>query len=183
MIPLLSAEEAKRRAREAGVGEDFARLNVFRMLLQNPTVAHAAAGLLGTLMNKNSIEARTRELIILRTAWRTGSEYEFCRHMLRSRKLAMSEQEILGVRDPVNCAAYSEVDRAVINMADELSDRAQVARETMAMLERAFTPAQIVELVIAAGNWRMFAALFNTAELPLDDDIAAGWPEGKRPPR
>jgi hypothetical protein len=50
------------------------------------------------------------------------------------------------------------------------------------VLEKNFTPGQLVELVIAASNWRMAAALFNAAKLPLDDDIAAGWPEGKRPP-
>jgi hypothetical protein len=32
----------------------------------------------------------------------------------------MSEEEILGVRDPDSCRAYSETDRAVIRMVDEL---------------------------------------------------------------
>jgi hypothetical protein len=50
------------------------------------------------------------------------------------------------------------------------------------VLEKKFTSGQLVELVIAEGNWRMAAALFNVAKLPLDEDIAAGWPEGKRPP-
>jgi alkylhydroperoxidase family enzyme len=183
MIPLLSVEETKKRAAEVKLGDQYSRLNVFRMLLQNPTVAHAAEFLLGTLMNRNSIPARTRELIILRTGWRTGSEYEFCRHLLRSRTLNMSDQEILGVRDPENCASYSAADRAVIRMADELHDRAEVSPETLAILQREFQPGQIVELIIAAGNWRMMAALFNTAKLPLDADIAAGWPEGRHPPR
>ena len=34
----------------------------------------------------------------------------------------MSDDEILGVRDPANCKAFSEVDRAVIAMADEPND-------------------------------------------------------------
>jgi alkylhydroperoxidase family enzyme len=133
-------------------------------------------------MNRNTIEARTRELIILRTAWRAGSEYVFGRHLLRARSLKISEQEILGVRDPDKCAAYSDVERAVLKMADELHERANVSSATWAVLEKNFTPGQLVELVIAASNWRMAAALFNAAKLPLDDDIAAGWPEGKRPP-
>jgi alkylhydroperoxidase family enzyme len=73
MIPLLSREETQKRAKEVGLGEDYAKLNVFRMFLQNPVVARAAENLITTLMNRNTIEARTRELIILRTAWRAGS--------------------------------------------------------------------------------------------------------------
>ncbi len=182
MIPLLSREETQKRAKEVGLGEDYAKLNVFRMFLQNPVVARATENLITTLMNRNTIEARTRELIILRTAWRAGSEYVFGRHLLRARSLKISEQEILGVRDPDKCAAYSDVDRAVLKMADELYERANVSSATWAVLEKNFTPGQLVELVIAASNWRMAAALFNAAKLPLDDDIAAGWPEGKRPP-
>jgi alkylhydroperoxidase family enzyme len=182
MIPLLSPEETQKRAKEVGIGEQYAKLNVFRMFLQNPVVARAAENLITTLMNRNTIEERTRELIILRTAWRTGSDYEFGRHLLRARSLNMSEQEILGVRDPDKCPSYSEVDRAVLKMADELHERANVSPATWAVLEKKFTSGQLVELVIAEGNWRMAAALFNVAKLPLDEDIAAGWPEGKRPP-
>ncbi len=182
MIPLLSREETQKRAKEVGLGEDYAKLNVFRMFLQNPVVARAAENLITTLMNRNTIEARTRELIILRTAWRAGSDYVFGRHLLRARSLKISEQEILGVRDPDKCPSYSDVDRAVLKMADELHERANVSSATWAVLEKNFTPGQLVELVIAASNWRMAAALFNAAKLPLDDDIAAGWPEGKRPP-
>lgn len=182
MIPILPRDESKKRAAEAGIGENYARLNAFRLLMQHPALARVSNALLGMLMSQNTIPARTRELVILRTGWRTGSEYEFCRHVVRSRALNLSEQEILGVRDPENCPAYSEVDRAVIRMADELHERADVSPATMATLEKAFSPSQLVELVMAAGHWRMMAGLFRAAKLPLDDDIGAGWPEGKRPP-
>jgi alkylhydroperoxidase family enzyme len=180
MIPILSLDEAKKRGAEAGFGDS--QFNAFRLLLQNPTAGGAAENVVRTIMNRNTIPARTRELVILRTGWRTGSEYEFCRHALRSRQLKISDQDILGVRDPDNCSSYSETDRAVIRMVDELSIHATVLPATMALLAKEFTPGQLVELIIAAGNWRMLATLFRAAKLPLDDDIKSGWPEGKRPP-
>src|SRR5260370_30973371 len=100
MIPLLSREETQKRAKEVGLGEDYAKLNVFRMFLQNPVVARAAENLITTLMNRNTIEARTRELIILRTTWPARSEDVFGRHLLHARSLKISDQEILGARAP-----------------------------------------------------------------------------------
>lgn len=180
MIPLLSVEETQKRLAQSGMGGP--PLNAVRLMLQNPTAGGALYNVIGTIMNHNTIPARTRELVILRTGWRTGSEYEFCRHVVRSRQLKISDQDILGVRDPDQCPSYSDVDRAVIRMVDELDEHAVVSPATMAILEKEFTPGQLVELVIAAGNWRAFATLARTAEIPLDDDVKSGWPEGRRPP-
>jgi 4-carboxymuconolactone decarboxylase len=182
MIPLLSFEQAQQRSTEAGIEGPIRPINVSRLLMQNPPLGRAMQNLLNTLMTQHQIPARTRELIILRTAWRTGCEYVFCRHVLRARELKVSDQEILGVRDPDKCSSFSEVDRAVIAMADELSHGDDVSPKTWALLERSFPPPQLLELLAAAGNWRMVGIMFKAAKLPLDPDTASGWPEGKRPP-
>jgi alkylhydroperoxidase family enzyme len=59
-------------------------------------------------MGSKTLNHRTRELVILRTGWRTGSEYEFCQHVAIARRVAMSDDEILGVRDPAACGAYND---------------------------------------------------------------------------
>lgn len=180
MIPLLSVDEARRRASEAGIQPEFATLNVMRALLHNPGVAAPLAALLNTLLFRGKLDARTRELVILRTGWRTKSEYEFCQHVALARRIGMKDEDILGVRDPERCGSYSEVDRAVIRMTDELMDSYRIAPATWAVLERNFPPEQLVELLLAAGNWRMFAIFLNGAKVPLDEGVAS-WPEGKAP--
>ena len=192
MIPLLSADEAQRRFAEARIGEAvnnpnlasaMSKLNVVRALLQNPAVTAAQSHLAGALMASKTLNPRLRELVILRTGWRTKSEYEFCQHVGIARQLQMSDQEILGVRDPANCNAFSEVDRAVLAMADELNDNAEVSPKTWSLLERFFSPAELVELLLVSGFWRMMAAFLKTARIPLDpiDPTVSGWPEGKAP--
>jgi alkylhydroperoxidase family enzyme len=192
MIPLLSQDEAQRRFTEFHVGEAvnnpnlaaaMSKLNVVRALLQNPAVTAAQSHLAGTLMASNTLNPRLRELVILRTGWRTKSEYEFCQHVGIARQLHMSDEEILGVRDPASCKAFNEVDRAVIAMADELNDHAEVSVNTWSILERFFSPAELVELLLVSGFWRMMAGFLNTARVPLDsiDPTVKGWPEGKAP--
>jgi alkylhydroperoxidase family enzyme len=192
MIPLLPQDEAQRRFTGFRVGEAvnnpnlasaMAKLNVMRALLQNPAVTVAQSHLAGALMASKTLNPRLRELVILRTGWKTKSEYEFCQHVGIARQLQMSDEEILGVRDPANCKAFSEVDRAVIAMADELNDNAEVSVKTWSVLERFFSPAELVELVLVSGFWRMMAGFLNTARIPLDpiDPTVSGWPEGKAP--
>lgn len=180
MLPLLPPEESRRLGKEAGIKEEFTTVNAFRAMINNPSAAASVHRLLSTLLFHNKLSARARELVILRTGWRTRSEYEFCQHVRVARNLKLGEEEILGVRDPERCKAYSEVDRAVIRMADELHERAEVSPATWAVLEKAFKREELVELLLAAGFWRMIAGFLKTAKVPLDEDVPS-WPEGKAP--
>jgi alkylhydroperoxidase family enzyme len=94
MIPVLPAEEALKRGKEVNIDERLASLNAFRMMLNSPRAAGAFAEMLRTLMFRNVVNARARELVILRIGWRTKSEYEFCQHVRVSRDLKMSEAEM-----------------------------------------------------------------------------------------
>jgi 4-carboxymuconolactone decarboxylase len=192
MIPLLPAEEALKRFKDSGIADavkdpalakGMSRLNVFRALLNNPTITLAQSGMAGALMGSKTLDHRLRELVILRTGWRTKSEYEFVQHVGVSRRMKMTDEEILGVRNPAECKAYNDIDLAVIAMADELHDHSQVSAKTWAALEKAFSAAQLVELILVAGFWHMMAGFLKTAEIPLDpiDPTLSGWPEGKAP--
>jgi alkylhydroperoxidase family enzyme len=192
MIPLLSPDEARKRftdfhiaeaVNDANLAAAMSKLNVFRALLQNPAVTAAQSRLAGVLMGSKTLNPRIRELVILRTGWHTKSEYEFCQHVAVARQIKMSDEEILGVRDPANCKAYSDADRAVLAMADELSDRAEVSAATWSTLQKFSSHAELVELILVSGFWRMMAGFLKTARTPLDpiDPTITGWPEGKAP--
>ena len=180
MIPLLPVKEAIERGKEAGLDERFASLNAYRAMLNSPRAAAAAASLLRTLMFHNTLNARSRDLIILRTGGRSRSEYEFCQHVRVSRDLKMTEEEILGVRDPDSCRSYSETDRAVIRAVDELLEKSEVSAATWSTLEKSFSRGELVELLLVAGFWRMIAGFLKTAKVPLDAGVPS-WPEGKAP--
>ncbi|HKV56605.1 MAG TPA: carboxymuconolactone decarboxylase family protein [Candidatus Binataceae bacterium] len=192
MIPMLSPEEARKRftdfhiadaVNDPNLATAMSRLNVFRALLQNASLTAAQSRMAGALMGSKTLNPRIRELVILRTGWRTKSEYEFCQHVAVARQIKMSDEEILGVRDPAKCKAYNDVDRAVIAMADELSDHAEVSGQTWSTLEKFFSHPELVELILVSGFWRMMAGFLKTAKIPLDpvDPTVTGWPEGKAP--
>ncbi len=192
MIPMLSAEEARKRLADSkmlegvtdpNVATAMSKLNVFRALLQNVPVTAAQSRLASTLMGSKILDPRIRELVILRTGWRAKSEYEFCQHWAVSRQLKMTEEEILGVRDPAKCSVYNDRDRAVLAMTDELFDASVVSDPTWAKLEQFFSAQELVELIMVAGFWHMMAGFLKTSKIPFDpvDPTITGWPEGKAP--
>ncbi len=192
MIPMLSTDEARKRLADAkmlegiddpNIAAAMSKLNVFRALLQNVPVTKAQSRLAATLMGSKTLDPRIRELVILRTGWRTKSEYEFCQHWAVARQMKMTEEEIIGVRDPANCRGYDDRDRAVLAMTDDLHDAHEVSPATMAKLEQFFSSAELVELIIVTGFWHMMAGFLKTSKIPFDpvDPTIKGWPEGKAP--
>jgi len=87
-VALLTLDEATSAAKAAGISEQMAPLSVFRVLLRHPAVAEELASTLTTLLFRgNKLDARLRELIIMRIGWRTGSVYGWTQHWRVARGL------------------------------------------------------------------------------------------------
>lgn len=182
-LPLLSLDDAKKAAAEVGVSELLASLNVFRVLLAQPTLARAVAGLLNELLRGRALDARLRELIIMRLGWSTQSEYEWTQHWRVARGMGMEEEDILGVRDWRNHAGFGERERCVLAATDDIVERGAIAAETWAACEAALgsDPAVLIELVAAIGNWRFVSSLLRSLEIPLEDGVVPWPPDGRVP--
>jgi alkylhydroperoxidase family enzyme len=180
MLPLLSIDESARLGEKLGIDRLLATSNVWRGLLHSPSATAGFHGVINCLMFRNKVPARARELIILRIGWRAGSEYVFCNHVRISRDLMIPDEQILGVRDPQQCQAYSNTDRALLRLADELHEHAEVTGATWAVLEKAFAHDELVELLLIGGFWRMTAGFVKSAKIPLDEGVQS-WPDGAEP--
>jgi len=181
-IEMLSLEDARKAAALAGLPPRMAELSVFRMLLRHPKLAQALNGTLGTLLAGEHLDARLRELVIMRIGWRTASVYEWTQHWGVARVIGMSEQEILGVRDWRRCKDYGLAERAVLTATDETIDMGTISRETWADCEKQLrSPEALLELVAAIGNWRLFSSLLRSLEVPLEEGKAPWPPDGAAP--
>ena len=177
---MLSIDESARLGEQLGIDRPLATSNVWRALLHSPSATAGFYAVINALFFRNKVAARARELIILRIGWRTGAEYMFCHHVRISRELGIPDEVILGVRDPRRCRAYSKADRAVLKLADEMHERAEVTRSTWMALGKAFTNEELVELLLIAGFWRMVAGFVKSANVPLDAGVPS-WPDGRAP--
>ena len=167
---------------DAGVHELFARLNVFRVLLRHPQVAGAVQGLLTTLLG-GELDARLRELVILRLGWVTASEYEWSQHWRVARYVGLTDAEIVAVRDWRGAAdVFDAADRAVLAAVDDTCAHGTITAGTWEEVCRALpSDAERIELVTAIGAWRMISSVARSLEIALDDDLSAWAPDGIAP--
>jgi len=122
---------------------------------------------------------RSAELVALRTAYLCGSEFEWREHRLYAQRAGVTDQELAAIRAGAAAPIWSEADRALLQAADDLHRFASVAPSTWTALEAELTPAELVEVVLVAGQYRMLSMLANSAGV----DHAFGQPEdGSRLP-
>jgi alkylhydroperoxidase family enzyme len=182
-VALLTLDEATSAAKAAGISEQMAPLSVFRVLLRHPAVAEELASTLTTLLFRgNKLDARLRELIIMRIGWRTGSVYEWTQHWRVARGLEIPEADLAATRDWRSAANLTDADKAVLQATDDTLDEGMISDPTWKVCCRHLaTEAERIELVIAIGNWTMFSQLLRSLRIPLEDGIEAWPPDGKAP--
>jgi 4-carboxymuconolactone decarboxylase len=171
-------------------GTGLEPLRLFRTLAVHESLAGRMRPLGAGILVHGLLEPRVRELMILRTCARCGAEYEWGVHAaFYGEAVGLTPAEVAATAHRVTAAAasatptadratptadratptadpgWSERDRAVIGLADELHDSAGVSDSTYARLERHFTAAEILELVIAAGWYHTIAFVINAAKV------------------
>ena len=175
-VPRLSVDDAKAAANAAGILDVYADLSVFQVLLRHPPLAKALHDLLAVLLFKGKLDARLRELVIMRIGWATGSVYEWAQHWRVATGLGINDADLLGVRDWQTCAHFGDAERAVLAATDETLADGTISEPTWRACERVLgSDEERLELVVAIGNWRMFSQLLRSLDVPLEDGVAP-WP-------
>lgn len=181
-IPMLDIDDARSAAARVGVPEGMADLSVFRVLLRHEDLAARVNGLLHQLLWNGALDARLRELIIMRIGWRQGSEYEWTQHWRVASMLAIPEDDIVAVRDWKVSDRFDPADRAVLAATDETLTAGAISARTWGELETTVPDERArLEVVIAIANWSMFAQLLRSLEVPLEEGVDPWPPDGAVP--
>ena len=181
-LELAPVEEARRLGAEMGISEAQASRSAFRMLANHPDLVKHVYGLLTMLSSRNKLPTRLRELIIMRLAWRAGSEYAWFQHYRISTQAGITPEEIVAVRDWRKSALFGPAERAVLAAADDTCERGKISDAVWADCAREIKePAALVEMVVAIGNWTMFAQLLRSLEVDIEEGARPWPPDGKAP--
>lgn len=150
--------------------------NVRATLGLHPEFYRGAFGALSRFISdETSTPHRQRELVILRTGWNCGSQYEFGQHTLFGRKAGLTDAEIVALTRPLTTFPWAEEDKLLLEMADELYIDCGVSDPTWVRLAARWSPKEILEFVVLIGSYFMVSAILNTFGVQLDDGVP-GWP-------
>ena len=114
-------------------------LALFRTLAVHPELAARMRPLGAAILGHGLVEPRLREVMIHRTCARCGAEYEWGVHAVAfGAPLGLTEEQLTStVRGRADDQVWSDAERAVISLADELHDTASVSDGTFAELRAA----------------------------------------------
>lgn len=149
--------------------------NVRATIAHNPPLARAVGALCNTVLTGGTTSRRQRELLVLRTGWNCGSEYEFGQHTLFGRDAGISDDEIVALTRPLSSHGWNDEDLTLLRMADELRAGFSVTDETWRELADRWTTSEVLEFVFAVLCYMMVSGFLNTTGVELDQGVP-GWP-------
>ena len=119
----------------------------------------------GALMPGGKLPREETELVILRVANNTGSEYEWSQHERMGKRAGLSEEEISRVRKGADAPGWSERRALLLRAADEMHEQRKIGAELWAELSRHLDEVLLIELCMLIGHYEMLAMTLNTIEI------------------
>lgn len=142
-------------------------LRLFRTLAVHGSLAARMRPLGAGILGHGLLEPHDRELMIHRTCARCGAEYEWGVHaaFFGERVGLTGEQLAASVTGSPDDPVWSDRERAVVALADELRDSSDVSDATYAALAHHFTAQQILELVVTSGWYHTISFVLRAARV------------------
>lgn len=153
----------------ADLREGFAgALNVYRVMAHHPALLRAWAPLRQHVVRETSLGPERSEVVILRTAHRLGSAYEWDQHVSRARKLGFSDERISALR-----GLPEGEDGLIVRAVDALLDVRKLSPQLEADLAQVIGRKAVIDLIATVGFYSVLGYLLMTYDTPLDADVAA----------
>ena len=140
-------------------------LGLFRTVARNPAILERFRTTGAYILNFGGIDPIDREVLLHRTCGRCGCEYEWGVHVVAyGRPLGLSEDQLRAtVLDGPDAPVWSQRQRLLVRLADELHDTARVSDPLWAELEQEWDDSQLIELIATAGFYHLVSFIANAA--------------------
>ena len=121
----------------------------------------------GSLLDRGPVSPRHREIVIDRTCARCGCAYEWGVHVaFFAQRVALTPAQVRAtMRGSADDAAWSEEERLLIRLVDELHEAATISDELWEGLAAAFSVEQILELIALVGFYHTVSFFANGLRL------------------
>jgi 4-carboxymuconolactone decarboxylase len=146
---------------------DVAPLLLFRTVAHNPAILERFRTTGAYLLNFGTVDPLDREVLLHRTCARCGCEYEWGVHVVAfGRPLGLSEAQLRAtVSDGPDAPVWSERQRLLVRLADELHDTATVSEQLWAELAAEWDAGQLIELIATAGFYHLVSFMANATQV------------------
>lgn len=151
-------------------------LNVFKVMAHTPELMRSWWDMMTLLFTRLALDARLRELAILRLFQVMRCDYGFAHHVRLGKQVGLTEEEIEALAGYESAAGFSERERLVLQYTDAVTAMRADAPELARMLLDYLTERDLVELTFCIANWNLMARLLTSLVVEMEPPIAAELP-------
>lgn len=137
------------------------------VMAHNPGLLRQFRTMMPFFMLDGTLDARDRELAILRAAWVRQIPFVWGEHVVIGKRIGMTGEEIERLTAGSAAPGWSEHESAIVRASEELIDDAMISDETWEVLARTLSAAQLVELPVLVGQYLLMGYYQNSLRLPL----------------
>jgi alkylhydroperoxidase family enzyme len=142
--------------------------NALHTLLHLPALVDAVMPYTIYLEEESTLMPRHRELLMLRAAWLAGSQPLWSVHAARARSAGLTAAEIRRVAEGAAASGWSQLEAALLRLADELYRNSAVADATWKALASTYDLLQMMDAVETVNHYVVLAMLFNSLGVQPD---------------
>ncbi|MGZ4331768.1 MAG: carboxymuconolactone decarboxylase family protein [Solirubrobacteraceae bacterium] len=132
--------------------------NIFTTLGQHPRLFRAWLRYSAHLMPFGQLPRRDAELVILRVAWRCRSAYEWHQHVPIALRVGLSPDEIAGVAASPPAAGFTQRQRTLLAVSDELLAERALSDATWSAAQTTLRDGEAIELCLLIGHYQGLAS-------------------------
>ena len=155
--------------------ENRAPIDLYRALANAPGLLGGFHEMSDALRYRGRAPRLLREIAILRTAYLTGSEYEWSHHVGMALAAGAGQQQVAGIACWPDSGAFGTAERAVLGLADEMH-AGQVSDATFAAVAAATSAEQATELVVLCGHYQGVARIIQALGVQTEPAYAGAVP-------
>ena len=146
-------------------------INSLSLLAHHPELAHEVLSLSLYLRFRSTMSDRTRELLILRTAWLRGARYELLRHARLARRIGFTDEELVRIARGPAAPGWEPQEALLLRAVDELCRDYRVADATWSELAELHTVRELMDILFTVGTYNMLAMAYNSMGLQPEADL------------
>ncbi len=144
-------------------------MNIARMVANSEAAFYPFSKFGNSLLTRSKLDAKLREIAVLRTAKISGSVYEWTHHVPIARAVGVTEEQVAAMDDPAAAKCFDDLERLVLEFTDQVARNVKGNPQTLAKLKKHLDATEIVELILSIGYWGMVARLLETTEVDLEE--------------
>jgi alkylhydroperoxidase family enzyme len=168
IAPLADAEQNDEQRELLTKGGPARQLNIFRTLVRYPELYRAFMRFGGHILGGSSLDARSREILILRAGHLSKCPYEIHQHNRIGKLAGLNDAELERIAVGPSAPEWTPRERTLLQAADELHAHQFISDATYAELAKDWNEKQLMDLVFTVGQYTMVSMFLSTFGVQIE---------------